>query len=165
MDPYSVLGVSQSATPEEIRRVFRKLSLKYHPDRNPNDSNAEAIYKEVSKAYDLLTNPGKQGSFHSQPAPRPRPQPAPPPIVPVVVRGGRKKAGGRRGYMPPGHQPRPKSVKPGAQYTVPPTIQPGSQYSVPPDVKLGSVPLKDLPPWMPRATFFGHDPLDRGSQT
>lgn len=43
-----------------------------------------------------------------------------------------------------------------------PPIKPGDVYSVPPEVKLGQVPLKDLPPWMPRATFFGSDPLDRG---
>lgn len=147
MDPYSVLGLPQSASAEEIRRVFRKLAAKYHPDRNPGDPNAEKIFREASKAYELLTNPRKHGSVHSQ-----RPQPPPPPtIVPVVIRGGRKKRGARRGYMPPGHQPRPH-----------PPINPGEQVPVKPDVKLGNVPLKDLPPWMPRAPLFGNDPLDRG---
>lgn len=147
MDPYSILGVSQSASLEEIRRAFRKLAAKYHPDRNPNNKAAEVIYKDVSAAYDLLTNPRKQGPSHT-------PAPAPTmvhPFVPPFVRGGRKKRGARRGYMPP----RP----PGAA----PKIKPGSSYTVrPADVKLGSVPLKDLPPWMPRATMFGQDPLDRG---
>lgn len=147
MDPYSVLGVSQSASPEEIRRAFRKLAAKYHPDRTPGDAKSEKIFKDVSKAYDLLTNPGKQGPSHS----RPPPPPPPPPIVPVVIRGGRKKCGPQRGYMPP----RPSR----------PPIKPGDVYNVPPEVKLGSVPLKDLPPWMPRATFFGVDPLDRGASS
>jgi len=65
---------------------------------------------------------------------------------------GRKKRGARRGYMPDRGQAGPR-----------PEVQPGATYTVrPDDVKLGSVPLKDLPPWMPRATMFGQDPLDRG---
>lgn len=146
MDPYSLLGLSQSATPEEIRRAFRKLAAKYHPDRNPNNKVAEKIYKEASAAYELLTNPRKHGPSHTSETPRT----APPPIVPVFGRGGRKKRGARRGYMPPRAQAGPQ-----------PTIKPGDQYTVPPDVKLGSVSLKDLPPWMPRAPLF--DPLDRGA--
>jgi hypothetical protein len=149
MDPYSVLGVSQSASLEEIRRAFRKLAARYHPDRNPDNKVAERIYKDVSAAYELLTNPRKQGPSHS-------PGPAPAsvhPFMPPFVRGGRKKKGPRRGYMPPrspGAPARPE-IKPGASYTVRPD-----------DVKLGGVPLKDLPPWMPRAKMFGKDPLDRG---
>lgn len=149
MDPYSVLGISRSATPEEIRRVFRKLAAKYHPDRNPGDSKSEKLFKEASAAYELLMNPRKSGQFHTQPAA----PPPPPTIVPVVIRGGRKKAGARRGYMPPRTQVGPQ-----------PQIKPGASYTVRSDVKLGSVPLKDLPPWMAKAPLFGQrkDPLDRG---
>lgn len=148
MDPHSILGVSQSASLGEIRRAFRKLAAKYHPDRNPNNKAAEVIYKNASAAYDLLTNPRKQGPSHTQ---GPSKQ-APPTEVPVVVRGGRKKRGARRGYM----SPRPGGPRP--------EIKPGSSYTVRSgDVKLGSVPLKDLPRWMPRAPMFGRqDPLDRG---
>ncbi len=152
MDPWSVLGVPQSATPEEIRRAFRKIAAKYHPDRNPNNKAAEKIYKEASAAYELLTNPRKQPRDHQQTPPPPGPQPY---HGAYAFRPTRKKRGARRGYMPerPGAPPRPA-----------PPPKPGSSYTVRPnDVKLGSsVPLKDLPPWMPRAPLFGQDPLDRG---
>jgi molecular chaperone DnaJ len=55
-DYYDVLGVPRDATTEQIRKSYRKLALKYHPDRNPDDPEAEAKFKEAAEAYDVLSN-------------------------------------------------------------------------------------------------------------
>jgi DnaJ-class molecular chaperone len=62
-DPYEVLGVSKSATAEEINKAYRKLSKKYHPDRNPGDKEADAHYKEVQAAHDILGDAQKKAQF------------------------------------------------------------------------------------------------------
>lgn len=62
-DPYDVLGVSKSATAEEIQKAYRKLSKKYHPDRNPGDKAADASYKEVQDAYEILGDATKKSNF------------------------------------------------------------------------------------------------------
>ncbi|HUT33675.1 MAG TPA: molecular chaperone DnaJ [Planctomycetota bacterium] len=63
-DYYEVLGVSRDATPEEIRRVFKKLALKYHPDRNPdNRKEAEERFKELAEAYEVLADPDKRRRY------------------------------------------------------------------------------------------------------
>jgi curved DNA-binding protein len=62
-DPYDVLGVSKSASAEEIQKAYRKLSKKYHPDRNPGDKQADASYKEVQEAYEVLGDPTKKANF------------------------------------------------------------------------------------------------------
>ena len=62
-DPYEVLGVSKSATAEEIQKAYRKLSKKYHPDRNPGDKQADAKYKEVQDAYEILGDPTKKANY------------------------------------------------------------------------------------------------------
>ncbi len=62
-DPYAVLGLGSSATQDEIKRAFRKLAQKHHPDRRPGDSAAEARFKEMSAAYDLLSDPVKRRRF------------------------------------------------------------------------------------------------------
>lgn len=64
-DPYAILGVQKSATPEDIRKAYRKLAKRYHPDLNPGDSAAEAQFKAVSAAYDLLGDPDKRARFDS----------------------------------------------------------------------------------------------------
>src|ERR1051326_5591409 len=59
-DYYGALGVKKTASPEEIRKAFRKLARKYHPDVNPNDKKAEEKFKEISEANDVLSDPKKR---------------------------------------------------------------------------------------------------------
>ena len=62
-DYYEVLGVSKSATPEELKKAYRQLALKYHPDRNPGDKEAEEKFKEAAEAYEVLSNPEKRQRY------------------------------------------------------------------------------------------------------
>ncbi len=62
-DPYSVLGVAKTASEDDIRQAFRKLAKKYHPDLNPGDKPAEAKFKEISQANDILSDPEKRRRF------------------------------------------------------------------------------------------------------
>lgn len=59
-DFYSVLGVNRQASPDELKKAYRKLAMKYHPDKNPGDKQAEEKFKEVSEAYDVLSDPKKK---------------------------------------------------------------------------------------------------------
>jgi molecular chaperone DnaJ len=62
-DYYEVLGVSKSATADELKKAYRKLALKYHPDRNPGDKEAEEKFKEAAEAYEILSNPDKKARY------------------------------------------------------------------------------------------------------
>jgi molecular chaperone DnaJ len=62
-DYYKTLGVDKKATPEEIKKAYRKLARKYHPDRNPDDKEAEARFKEISQAHDVLGDPEKRKQY------------------------------------------------------------------------------------------------------
>lgn len=62
-DYYDVLGVKRSATPDELKKVFRKLAMQYHPDKNPGDKKAEERFKEVSEAYETLSDPQKRQAY------------------------------------------------------------------------------------------------------
>ncbi len=64
-DYYKTLGVDKKATPEEIKKAYRKLARKYHPDRNPDDAKAEARFKEISQAHDVLGDPEKRKQYDS----------------------------------------------------------------------------------------------------
>src|SRR5258707_12997228 len=59
-DYYGSLGVKKTASSEEIRKAFRKLARKYHPDVNPNDKKSEEKFKEISEANDVLSDPKKR---------------------------------------------------------------------------------------------------------
>lgn len=62
-DYYEVLGIVRRATGEEIKRAYRKLALKYHPDRNSGDQEAEERFKEATEAYEVLSDPGKREAY------------------------------------------------------------------------------------------------------
>src|SRR5512138_1367926 len=59
-DYYAILGVKKSASAEDIRKAFRKLARKYHPDVNPGDKAAEEKFKQISEANDVLSDPKKR---------------------------------------------------------------------------------------------------------
>jgi curved DNA-binding protein len=60
---YTILGVDRDATQEEIKKAYRKLALKYHPDRNPEDKQAEGRFKEIGEAYAVLSDQGQKGMY------------------------------------------------------------------------------------------------------
>ena len=62
-DYYEVLGVDKNATEDQIKKAYRKIAIKYHPDRNPGDKNAEEKFKEAAEAYDVLHDPQKRQQY------------------------------------------------------------------------------------------------------
>ena len=62
-DYYEVLGVSKSATKDEIKKAYRKMAIKYHPDKNPGDNTSEDKFKEAAEAYEVLADDNKRGRY------------------------------------------------------------------------------------------------------
>ena len=62
-DYYEVLGVSKDASEDEIKKAYRKIAIKYHPDRNPGNKEAEEKFKEAAEAYDVLHDPQKRQQY------------------------------------------------------------------------------------------------------
>jgi len=62
-DYYKILGIDKKATPEEIKKAYRKLAVKYHPDKNPGDKKSEEKFKEINEANDVLSDPEKRTKY------------------------------------------------------------------------------------------------------
>src|SRR5579872_5538974 len=62
-DFYETLGVSRDANPDDLKKAYRKLAMQHHPDRNPGDKKAEEKFKEISHAYDVLSDEQKRAAY------------------------------------------------------------------------------------------------------
>ena len=62
-DYYELLGVKKGASADEIKKAYRKLAIKYHPDKNPDDKAAEEKFKEISEAYEVLSDSDKRSTY------------------------------------------------------------------------------------------------------
>ena len=62
-DYYEVLGVDRSAGEQDIKKAYRRIAMKYHPDRNPDDADADSKFKEATEAYEVLSDSEKRSSY------------------------------------------------------------------------------------------------------
>ena len=62
-DYYEVLGLQKGASEDEIKKAFRKMAMKYHPDKNPGNKEAEEKFKEINEAYGVLSDPEKKSKY------------------------------------------------------------------------------------------------------
>ena len=65
-DYYEILGVSKNATPQEIKKGYRQIAIKYHPDKNPDDKGAEENFKKAAEAYEILSDDNKKARYERQ---------------------------------------------------------------------------------------------------
>src|SRR6266478_8447693 len=63
-DYYEVLGVNRDADEEAIKKAYRRLAMKHHPDRNPDNPKAEELFKEAKEAYEILTDANKRAAYY-----------------------------------------------------------------------------------------------------
>lgn len=100
LDYYAVLGVARDATQEEVKRAFRQLALQYHPDRNPEDIDAERRFRDVAEAYKCLAEPAERARYDRLgPLYRPDGKPPTPEDVNTFVRDALTGLFGRRGAV------------------------------------------------------------------
>ena len=62
-DYYEILGVDRSASADDVKKAYRKLAMKYHPDRNQGDAEAETLFKEAAQAYEVLSDHSKRQRY------------------------------------------------------------------------------------------------------
>mgnify|MGYP006422084279 CR=1 FL=1 len=62
-DYYEILGIDKNASPQDVKKAYRKMAVKYHPDKNPGDSEAEKKFKEAAEAYEVLSDPNKKAKY------------------------------------------------------------------------------------------------------
>jgi curved DNA-binding protein CbpA len=86
-DPYGSLGVPRGATYDDVRKAYRRLARKHHPDANPDDPAAEERFKEIQQAYETLSNPVKRRAYDERSRPSPQRRAA----SPRVATGGRPR--------------------------------------------------------------------------
>lgn len=70
-NPYEILEVSKTAGADDIKKAYRRLAKKYHPDLNPGNKRAEAMFKEISEAYEILSSPLKRREYDNRPQQEP----------------------------------------------------------------------------------------------
>src|SRR5215210_8736269 len=86
-DPYGLLDVARTATDDDVRKAYRRLARKHHPDANPDDPHAEERFKEIQQAYETLSNPKRRRDYDERSRPSPQRRAA----SPRVATGGRPR--------------------------------------------------------------------------
>ena len=62
-DYYEILGIAKNAEADEVKKAYRKMAMKFHPDKNPGDKSAEEKFKEAAEAYDVISDPQKRAQY------------------------------------------------------------------------------------------------------